>query len=958
MKLKFKRLCSAVLSIAIALSIISIPTVASADSTGPNLLDRSTWWEYTGYYSKTYWDGTNGTHAYRQETYGSGKVLETAADALEYLETTVACTNFARHIYSYEATGGDKQLLFVGYPASGGTDFTIYPEEETSMKSVGFDIDFYNASSHTLGGLGILFNAKIVGQSADGSGGTLYGYQLLYDNSGSGFSGNLVIKRLNGVSADNFFNTRYVSTAETIETLSSFSFPGVSSGSGSPTFVSGDTTKIRVDMEFDNTYVSIKIKHYDKDGIELTAKSEEYANVDLTPYPLSDPGTGYGPFVNYKSHACSILTYIKFGNFQMANGYLVDFRLNYQDGSANDGVYKQLEVEKDNNGVGNEWPTVPSRDGYVFIGWNTKADGTGETYTKDTVITGTVTLYAQWDKASVTVEYDPDHTWTQDPVNVTVSAKLVNQTIDPTGVVKDASGTVIDTFTLTYNSTNDTYEATWPVTENFTGYTIKVTGDDGTGEKVTVTSDYAVTWIDLDAPTIAGIPNVSANNNILSSGDMSSLTFADPDTDGASLSGSANSGVDDSSKKVLFYLVKEDGSLAEPVIIAWSDLATKMPSLTPGRYFYDIVVEDNVGHVTYASSTYYSDGTNEGTGKGGDREDGTLGDLIGGGGSTGSETGVVINATEPTITFISDGQTIIDDQWYNTDVKVTVNANDDFFNIESVDVTGDAAYNATGIGKQSFTGTDVITLTDEGIYTLDGTTVNELNLDGSTTITIKIDKTAPTVTFGSETTLNDLTVTAEDPELNDGNAGSGVVTQTYSLKDSSGTPIGNSYNTWEDVLNALESNNISGIYTLTVDVTDAAGNSETYSVSKLYTTSGGDSSSLNPNAAKPNVMISGGEVALTQLKTSSTLTITIADASNGVSGIVINDDTANILDAVGDSADGVKVISYTATTNPTTGKIIMVNVTLSFADVASGTIINLKALNGINGYMEYEFTVQ
>lgn len=41
---------------------------------------------------------------------------------------------------------------------------------------------------------------------------------------------------------------------------------------------------------------------------------------------------------------------------------------------------------------------TPTRSGYIFLGWNTKADGTGTTYTKDTVykVAGDTTLYAQW----------------------------------------------------------------------------------------------------------------------------------------------------------------------------------------------------------------------------------------------------------------------------------------------------------------------------------------------------------------------------------------------------------------------------------------------------------------------------------------------------------------------------------------------------------------------------------
>ena len=48
------------------------------------------------------------------------------------------------------------------------------------------------------------------------------------------------------------------------------------------------------------------------------------------------------------------------------------------------------------------------RPGYVFSGWNTRADGKGTTYGPDNIgtITSDITLYAQWDKATYTVTFD------------------------------------------------------------------------------------------------------------------------------------------------------------------------------------------------------------------------------------------------------------------------------------------------------------------------------------------------------------------------------------------------------------------------------------------------------------------------------------------------------------------------------------------------------------------------
>ena len=56
-----------------------------------------------------------------------------------------------------------------------------------------------------------------------------------------------------------------------------------------------------------------------------------------------------------------------------------------------------------------------SRTGYTFTGWNTKADGSGTTYTDKQEVTSltaadgaTITLYAQWKINSYTLTYDPN----------------------------------------------------------------------------------------------------------------------------------------------------------------------------------------------------------------------------------------------------------------------------------------------------------------------------------------------------------------------------------------------------------------------------------------------------------------------------------------------------------------------------------------------------------------------
>lgn len=43
-----------------------------------------------------------------------------------------------------------------------------------------------------------------------------------------------------------------------------------------------------------------------------------------------------------------------------------------------------------------ELPAEPTRAGHTFLGWNTKADGSGDAFAADTPVTGDITVYAQW----------------------------------------------------------------------------------------------------------------------------------------------------------------------------------------------------------------------------------------------------------------------------------------------------------------------------------------------------------------------------------------------------------------------------------------------------------------------------------------------------------------------------------------------------------------------------------
>ena len=84
----------------------------------------------------------------------------------------------------------------------------------------------------------------------------------------------------------------------------------------------------------------------------------------------------------------------------------------------------------------------PTRSGYIFQNWNTKADGSGTTYLSGASYTANadVTLYAQWKANILTVDYDPK-----------------GGSVSPSGIyIREGSSVELPTptksYTLTYNA--------------------------------------------------------------------------------------------------------------------------------------------------------------------------------------------------------------------------------------------------------------------------------------------------------------------------------------------------------------------------------------------------------------------------------------------------------------------------------------------------------------------------
>ena len=92
--------------------------------------------------------------------------------------------------------------------------------------------------------------------------------------------------------------------------------------------------------------------------------------------------------------------------WQVATGISVTFDKNGGDTEADPNRRVQ---ELNPNGNYFELPSVqPTREGYEFTGWNTKADGTGTAFTAETEVKQSLTVYAQWTRkqTEISVTFD------------------------------------------------------------------------------------------------------------------------------------------------------------------------------------------------------------------------------------------------------------------------------------------------------------------------------------------------------------------------------------------------------------------------------------------------------------------------------------------------------------------------------------------------------------------------
>lgn len=154
------------------------------------------------------------------------------------------------------------------------------------------------------------------------------------------------------------------------------------------------------------------------------------------------------------------------GSSSGGKGYTVTFDKNGGSTNANP---KSKRVTKSGGNIG-ALPLEPTKAGYVFIEWNTQADGSGDAFTATTPVTASITVYAQWEQVpegQFVVTFNKNG-GTKEATPRTKAGGAAGVGVLPTPPTKP--GYIFSNWNTKADDSGALFNATTAVTENITVY--------------------------------------------------------------------------------------------------------------------------------------------------------------------------------------------------------------------------------------------------------------------------------------------------------------------------------------------------------------------------------------------------------------------------------------------------------------------------------------------------------
>lgn len=294
---------------------------------------------------------------------------------------------FGKHLF-FDRNWYGSTFTFLGYGELGYKDFVLY--ELSTSYDLTYRIHFDQLVRHgALNGFGILTNTRI------DEAGKLDGYLTYLHFDKTARSGELHVVKLDGIDAKKLCNAGRDGAIP---------LRGMDAGYDSNMIVKmlDASTKICNFTLNPGEWIDAMTclsKDYLDSWFKVFAKEDSSVQTCLREFGVRDKRISdasrysFGLLADYAEHSCNELTVLRVTGLR-------DRRYNntvYFDKNGGDTDAQPASRESYGYGGTCMLPNVnPTKAGYIFRGWNTKPDGTGEIFTAQTPVYTTTAVYAQW----------------------------------------------------------------------------------------------------------------------------------------------------------------------------------------------------------------------------------------------------------------------------------------------------------------------------------------------------------------------------------------------------------------------------------------------------------------------------------------------------------------------------------------------------------------------------------